>query len=106
MNTEYEIIEGLKAGHEEAYKYIYERQYKILCIIAKEYVDDTFTAEMIVSDVIFALWKNRKEIDINLSLRSYLISPQPMPELSCPTEQKGRCPFAYWRPARKRTDPL
>lgn len=28
---------------------------------------------MIVSDVIFALWKNRKEIDINLSLRSYLI---------------------------------
>lgn len=28
MNTEYEIIEGLKAGHEEAYKYIYERQYK------------------------------------------------------------------------------
>jgi RNA polymerase sigma-70 factor (ECF subfamily) len=73
MNTEYKIIEGLKAGHEEAYKYIYERQYKILCIIAKEYVDDTFTAEMIVSDVIFALWKNRKEIDINLSLRSYLI---------------------------------
>ena len=73
MNTEYEIIEGLKAGYEEAYKYIYDRQYKILCIIAKEYVDDTFTAEMIVSDVIFALWKNRKEIDINLSLRSYLI---------------------------------
>ena len=28
---------------------------------------------MIVSDAIFALWKNRKEIDINLSLRSYLI---------------------------------
>lgn len=44
MNTEYEIIEGLKAGHEEAYKYIYERQYKILCIIAKEYVDDLKSA--------------------------------------------------------------
>ena len=42
MNTEYEIIEGLKAGYEEAYKYIYDRQYKILCIIAKEYVDDNF----------------------------------------------------------------
>ena len=73
MNSETEIIKGLKAGHEDAYKYIYERQYQILCIIAKEYVDDTFTAEMIVSDVIFALWKNREEIDINLSLRSYLI---------------------------------
>lgn len=31
MNTEYEIIEGLKAGYEEAYKYIYDRQYKTLC---------------------------------------------------------------------------
>lgn len=33
MNTEYEIIEGLKAGHEEAYKYIYERQYKRVYVI-------------------------------------------------------------------------
>ena len=61
MNTEYEIIEGLKAGHEEAYKYIYERQDKILCIIAKEYVDDTFTAEMIVSDVILPYGKTGKK---------------------------------------------
>lgn len=61
MNSETEIIKGLKAGHEDAYKYIYERQYQILCIIAKEYVDDTFTAEMIVSDVIFALWKIGKK---------------------------------------------
>lgn len=73
MNSETEIIKGLKAGHEEAYKYIYERQYKSLCIIAKEYVGDAFTAEMIVSDVIFALWKSRNEIEINLSLRNYLI---------------------------------
>ena len=31
MNTEYEIIEGLKAGYEEAYKYIYDRQWG--CVI-------------------------------------------------------------------------
>lgn len=46
MNAEYEIIEGLKAGYEEAYKYIYDRQYKILCIIAKEYVDDLNSATL------------------------------------------------------------
>lgn len=73
MNTEYEIIEGLKTGQEEAYKYIYERLYKSLCIIAKEYVNDYFTAEMIVSDVIFVLWRNREEINIHLSLRYYLV---------------------------------
>lgn len=73
MNPEAEIIKGLKEGHESAYKYIYDRQYKILCIIAKEYVNDAFTAEMIVSDVIFALWKSREELEISQSLRNYLI---------------------------------
>lgn len=73
MNAEAEIIEGLKEGRESAYKYIYDRQYKVLCIIAKEYVNDTFTAEMIVSDVIFALWKGREALEINQSLRNYLI---------------------------------
>ena len=73
MNSETEIIAGLKAGREEAYKYIYDRQYKILCIIAREYVNDIFISEMIVSDVIFSLWKNREALDINQSLRSYLI---------------------------------
>ena len=115
MNTEYEIIEGLKAGYEEAYKYIYDRQYKILCIIAKEYVDDTFTAEMIVSDVIFALWKNRKEIDINLSLRSYLIKAvrnrclNYLAQLNKREDVRshiGNLLEKDWRPARKRTDPL
>jgi RNA polymerase sigma-70 factor, ECF subfamily len=73
MNSETDIIQGLKEGRESAYKYIYDRQYKVLCIIAKEYVNDTFTSEMIVSDVIFALWKNREELEINQSLRNYLI---------------------------------
>ena len=35
MNTEYEIIEGLKAGHEEAYKYIYERNTKYFVLSPK-----------------------------------------------------------------------
>ena len=73
MNSETEIIQGLKEGRESAYKYLYDRQYKILCIIAKEYVNDAFTSEMIVSDVIFAIWKNREELTINQSLRSYLV---------------------------------
>lgn len=73
MNTDSKIIEGLKAGYEDAYKYIYERQYKVLCFIANEYLNDAFTAEMIVSDVIYELWKNREVIEINHSLNNYLI---------------------------------
>ena len=73
MNSDTEIIRGLKEGDENAYKYIYDRQYKILCIIANEYVHDTFASEMIVSDVIFAIYKNREGLEINQSLRNYLI---------------------------------
>ena len=73
MNSDTDIIKGLKTGDENAYKYIYDRQYKILCMIANEYVHDTFASEMIVSDVIFAIYKSREELDINLSLRNYLI---------------------------------
>lgn len=73
MNTDSKIIEGLRAGHEDAYKYIYDMQYKVLCIIANEYLNDAFTAEMVVSDVIYELWKNREVIEINYSLKNYLI---------------------------------
>jgi RNA polymerase sigma-70 factor (ECF subfamily) len=45
----------------------------MLCFVAFGYVNDTFVSEMIVSDVIFDLWKNRKSLDISSSLRNYLI---------------------------------
>jgi RNA polymerase sigma-70 factor (ECF subfamily) len=73
MNVETDIIKGLKAGDNSAYGYLYKHYYKMLCVIACEYMHDTFVGEMIVSDVIFDIWKNRESIDINTSLRNYLI---------------------------------
>ncbi|MDR0288136.1 MAG: RNA polymerase sigma-70 factor, partial [Clostridiales bacterium] len=66
-------IKGLKAGDNSAYGYLYGHYYKMLCFVAFGYVNDTFVSEMIVSDVIFDLWKNRKSLDISSSLRNYLI---------------------------------
>ena len=73
MYSEKEIIEGLRNGNENAYKYLYQQQYKILCIVAYEYVKDELVSEMIVSDVIFTIWRNRESLLINTSLRNYLI---------------------------------
>ncbi|MDR1676080.1 MAG: RNA polymerase sigma-70 factor [Tannerella sp.] len=73
MNSEKEIVEGLKAGCDAAYKYIYEHLYKMLCKVAYEYVNDSFVAEMMVSDVIFSLWQNRCSLVIHTSLRHYLV---------------------------------
>lgn len=40
--TERIIIEQLKRGNEEAYKYLYRHHYALLCHIAREYVGDDF----------------------------------------------------------------
>jgi RNA polymerase sigma-70 factor (ECF subfamily) len=71
--TERIIIEQLKRGNEEAYKYLYRHHYALLCHIAREYVGDDFLAEMLVGDVIFHLWEVHETLDIQVSLRSYLV---------------------------------
>jgi RNA polymerase sigma-70 factor (ECF subfamily) len=73
MNSEKEIIEGLKAGCDEAYKYIYEHLYKMLCTVAYRLVNDPSVSEMVVSDVIFSLWQNRHSLAVHTSLRHYLV---------------------------------
>lgn len=67
------IIKQLKKGNEEAYRYLYTHYYALLCHIAQEYVNDKFLAETLASDVFFHLWEIHETLDIQLSLRSYLI---------------------------------
>jgi RNA polymerase sigma-70 factor (ECF subfamily) len=66
------IVEQLKQGHEDAYKYLYDHHYTLLCCIANEYVKDSFISETIVGDVIFHLWEIRDSLEIT-SIRSYLV---------------------------------
>jgi len=73
MSVDEEIIKGLRSGDEKSYRYLYDYHYSILCKVAYGYVSDYATAEMIVSDIIYAIWKNRSELDINQSLRGYLM---------------------------------
>ncbi|WP_373719761.1 RNA polymerase sigma-70 factor [Bacteroides heparinolyticus] len=67
------IIEQLKQGNEKAFKYLYENHYALLCHIAQEYVNDKFLAETLVGDVIYHLWEIHESLDIQISLRSYLV---------------------------------
>ncbi|MDR1938516.1 MAG: RNA polymerase sigma-70 factor [Tannerellaceae bacterium] len=73
MDVETVIINGLRLGDEKAYEYLYAFHYEMLCKVAYEYVNDVASAEMIVSDVIFSLWENRATLEINQSLRAYLV---------------------------------
>lgn len=44
-NTEKLIVEQLKNGNEDAYKYIYDYHYVLLCHIANQYLNDNFLSE-------------------------------------------------------------
>lgn len=67
------IVQQLKSGNEEAFRYLYQHHYALLCHIARGYVNDAFTAETIVGDVIFHLWEIHEKLQIGTSLRSYLV---------------------------------
>lgn len=72
-HTERLIVEQLKEGNEEAYKYLYDRHYTMLCHVANEYIRDTFLAETIVGDVIFHIWEIHETLDISTTIRGYLM---------------------------------
>ena len=72
-HTEILIVEQLKTGNEDAYQYIYDRHYALLCHVANGYVKDHFLAETIVGDTIFHLWEIRETLEISVSIRSYLL---------------------------------
>lgn len=73
-STETLLVRQLKNGVDAAYKYLYDQHYQILCHVAAQYVKDDFLAETIVGDVIFHLWEVRETIEINTSVRSYLMT--------------------------------
>ena len=65
-NTEKLIVEQLKNGNEDAYKYIYDYHYVLLCHVANQYLNDNFLSETIVGDVIFHLWEIRETLNITI----------------------------------------
>lgn len=72
-HTETLIVEQLKLGNEDAWQYIYDHHYALLCHIANSYVKDQFVAETIVGDTIFHVWEIRETLEISVSIRSYLL---------------------------------
>lgn len=67
------LVIRLKKGDVEAYRYVFEHHYAVLCRYAMMIVTDRFVAENIVGDVMYRLWEKRSDIEIHTSIRAYLI---------------------------------
>lgn len=67
------LLQKIKSGEESAFRYVFDTHYGLLCSIASEFLKDDFLAETIVGDVILYLWEKRETIEIQTSLRAYLV---------------------------------
>ena len=61
-NLETEIIEALKSGKEEAFRYIYKTYYTDLCRIARGYLTDSYLSESIVEDLVYRSEEHTSEL--------------------------------------------
>ncbi len=66
------IVEGLRSGDEDAYRFLFDHYYRPLCATATMYLGDHYEAESVVADVIFHVWQIRETLEIHTSLKAFL----------------------------------
>jgi RNA polymerase sigma-70 factor (ECF subfamily) len=67
-----EIIGKIRQGDVKEFESLFRSSYASLVRYAKTLIKDQDTAEEIVQDLFFRLWKNREKIQIESSLNGYL----------------------------------
>jgi RNA polymerase sigma-70 factor (ECF subfamily) len=72
LNTD--LILSLKRGDTESFKLLFHAVYPQLCAYANKFLHDINEAEEIVQEVFYKLWKNRKDLDEDESIKGYLFT--------------------------------
>lgn len=66
------FLNQLRVGNKEAFKLIFDKYYVPLCRFVNISLNDTFASEEIVQDLFVYLWDKREQLNIQLTLKSYL----------------------------------
>ena len=64
----------LKAGEEKAFDYFFNQYYSGMCVFGNIFMKNPHLTEEIVQDIFLKFWRDRKAIDINTSVKSYLFT--------------------------------
>jgi RNA polymerase sigma-70 factor (family 1) len=67
------LISKLKAGDRSAFTYIFTAYYPDLVLFTRSFTHDLSNAEEIVQDTFVGFWEEHESIQINISLKSYLL---------------------------------
>lgn len=72
LNDNKYLAKQLKKGKELAYNFLMDNYYKPLCAYAYSLTNDVYLSEDIVQNVLLKIWTKRKNINPELSIKSYL----------------------------------
>lgn len=73
MYDEQLIFKLLKQGNEKAFTSLFRKYYKDLVMFAGTFLSEKESCEDIVQSIFVNLWEKRTELDINVSIRSFLL---------------------------------
>lgn len=72
VEDEKKIIARIALGDKQAFSYIYEQYYKVLCMYAYRFFDDEEEAIEVVQSALVKVWERRKKLEDVKALKSYL----------------------------------
>ena len=70
---ELSLFEKFKTEQSGVFDYFFERYYQGLCVYAEKIVGSEQVSKDIVQDFFLRFWENRKNIEIQVSIKSYFI---------------------------------
>lgn len=74
MTGENEIVEKIRKGDKKQFEHLFRSTYVSLVRYARTLIRDHDSAEEIVQDLFFRIWKDRDRINIKTSLNGYLFT--------------------------------
>lgn len=66
------FLDKIRKGDQKSFEQLYHDLYPSLVVFANKYVNDTGVSEDVVQEVFVKLWHNISEINIRISIKSYL----------------------------------
>ncbi|MBA4853310.1 RNA polymerase sigma-70 factor [Emticicia sp. BO119] len=70
--SEQEIVGAIRQGNERIFEVVFRKYYQSLCNYANSMLKEMDEAEEIVQNLFSGIWEKRTELEISLSLKSYL----------------------------------
>lgn len=62
----------VREGDTEAFQFLFEKYYAVLCLLSKRYTNDIDSSREIIQGLFIKLWEKRSELTISVSVKSYL----------------------------------